>query len=191
MSKRVVAKTIRTITIPPLLVSTLLTALYFLRPEIYHSAGDLVAAIVFLALIPTVAYPLQKVLPKLRDTGRQGQRKLAFVMSIIGYTAGFAFAWLTDATSELKFIYGTYLVSVILLIFFNKFLHFRASGHACGVFGPLIHAVYFMGWGWLLPCAAALAAVIWSSLYLTRHTKGELFFGGMSALVAFLLCMII
>lgn len=191
MSKRVFAKTIRTITIPPLLVSTLLVALYFLRPEIYHSASELFAAIVFLAVIPTAAYPLQKLIPKLRDTGREGQRKLAFVMSITGYTAGFIVAMLTDVTNELKFIYGTYLVSVILLIIFNKVLHFRASGHACGVFGPLIHAVYFMGWWWLPPCAIALAAVVWSSLYLTRHTKSELFLGGMSALAGFLFCMII
>lgn len=191
MSKKVVAKTIRTITIPPLLVSTLLVLLYFIRPEIYRSIGDMIAAIIFLALIPTSAYPLQKLIPRLRDTGRKGQRMLAFVMSIVGYTSGFAFAWFTGVTNELKFIYGTYLVSVILLVVFNKLLHFKASGHACGVFGPLIHAVYFMGWGWLLPCAAALAAVIWSSLYLTRHTKSELFFGGMSAAAAFLFCMIV
>lgn len=192
MSKVKAAKAIRTCTIPPLVVTMLLVFLYFVRSEIFRNAWDLVLAIMFLAIVPTLAYPLQSVLPHYRDMDkREGQRKLAFLMSITGYITGFLLSVISGVSIELKFIYATYVLSVIILIIFNKGLKFRASGHACGVFGPLIHAVYFMGWGWLLPCALAVYAVVWSSLFLMRHTKGELLWGGISAATAFVVCILV
>ncbi len=188
MSKTKVAKTIRIITIPPLLVATMLVLLFNFIPGIFRSITDLLVAIATLAIIPTLAYPLQRFIPGYKDGGRDAQRKLAFVSSMLGYTIGFVYALISGVSAELKFIFGTYFLSVIILILFNKVFHFKASGHACGVFGPLIHTVYFLGAGWMLPCAIAVWAVVWSSLKLMRHTKSELFFGGMTAATAFVFC---
>ncbi len=191
MSKKQAAKTLRVVTIPPLLVATMLTLLYIFLPSIFKSPVDFAMAIVSLAVIPTLAYPLQRVIPKYKDGGREAQRKLAFIFSPIGYLTGFLYAMIANVTIELKFIFGTYLASVIVLLVFNKLLHFKASGHACGVFGPLIHTVYFLGFSWLIPCVLAVWGVVWSSLYLMRHTKKELFWGGMTAMTAFIFCAVV
>ncbi len=191
MSKKQVAKTLRIATIPPLLVAAMLTLLFYLRADIFHSVFDYVMAIVSLAVIPTLAYPLQRFIPKYKYGGRDAQRKLAFISSIIGYTTGILYALIANVSLELKFIFGTYLFSVLVLTLFNKVLHIKASGHACGVFGPLIHTVFFLGWYWLIPCALAAYCVVWSSLYLMRHTKKDLFYGGMTAMTAFIFCAVV
>lgn len=185
MSKRVIAKTIRVLTIPPLLVATLLTLIYFTHEGTFRGIFDLLTAILCLAVIPTLAYPLQPFVPKFKDKGRDGQRALAFVTSAAGYIIGFAYAYITGATDEFKFIVTAYLASVVMLLIFNKLVHLKASGHACGVLGPLLFAVYFMGWVWAIPCTIAAIAVIWSSLKLNRHTLKELCLGGTCAMVAF------
>ncbi len=190
MSKNQAAKTLRIVTIPPLLVAGMLTLLYIFRSSIFEYPIDYAMAIFSLAIVPTLAYPLQRFIPGFKDGGREAQRKLAFIFSPIGYAIGFAYAMIVNVSVELKFIFGTYLASVIALLIFNKLLHVKASGHACGVFGPLIHTVYFLGVPWLIPCALAVWAVIWSSLYLMRHTPKELLFGGMTAMTAFIFCAV-
>ncbi len=191
MSKKQAAKTLRVVTIPPLLVAVMLTLLYIFTPTFFHSPLDFVMGIFSLAVIPTLAYPLQRFIPKYKDGGREAQRKLAFIFSPIGYAIGFAYSLIANTSVELKFIFGTYLASVIVLLIFNKVFHFKASGHACGVFGPLIHTVYFLGFPWLIPCAIAVWGVVWSSLYLMRHTKNELFWGGMTAMTSFIFCAVV
>jgi hypothetical protein len=185
MSKKTVAKTIRVLTIPPMLVSVLLTVIFLTRDSVFRGVGDLIAAIMCLAVIPTLAYPLQPFIPGFRGRGRSGQRALAFVTSAVGYVVGFLYAFLSGANAEFKFIVTAYLVSVVMLLIFNKLFHFKASGHACGVLGPLLFAVYFMGWMWAIPCTVAAIAVVWSSINLSRHTLKELCLGGMCAMVAF------
>lgn len=191
MSKNSLAKSIRVITVPPLLAAILMTLLYLFRPDFFAGIGDLLAGILFLAIIPTLAYPLSALIPPLRKKGRAGQRKLAFVTNGVGYIGGVIYALATNASSELKFIYFTYLASVLFLIFFNKVLHLRASGHACGIVGPLIVSVYFLGWYWAFPAALIAIGVAWSSLYLSRHTKKDLALGSLSAFAAFALCLCI
>lgn len=189
MSKKSIAKSIRVITVPPFLVTTLLLLLYFLRPAFFYHIGQLFAAIGFLAVLPTLAYPLSALIPALRKKGRDGQRKLAFITSGIGYVGGVIYCLLDRTTPQLKFIFFTYLCSVFILIFFNKVLKLHASGHACGIVGPLVIAVYFLGWYWLFPTALLAAGVAWSSLYLARHTKRDLAMGTLTAIASFCLCL--
>jgi hypothetical protein len=116
---------------------------------------------------------------------REGQRKLAFITSPIGYVFGFAYVFITGASAGLKFIFTGYLLSVIMLLLFNKILKIHASGHACGSIGPLLYAVYFLGGAWLLPCALVCFGVVWSSLHLARHTKSDLLLGAICAVASF------
>ena len=185
------AKFFRIATIPPLLVIALLTLLYASGIGIINALHELLFGIIFLALIPASAYPLSGVIPSVRERGREGQRRLAFVTSITGYILGVIYAYAAGISLEYKTLFVTYLVSVVILTFFNKILKIRASGHACGTFGPMLPAVYFLGWQWLFPCAAICAGVIWSSLYLTRHTKNELCYGALCSVSAFVICSII
>ena len=185
------AKGLRIATIPPVLVTLLLSLLYASGLGIINGMHGLLFGIIFLALIPASAYPLSTVIPSVRARGRDGQRRLAFVTSISGYTLGTLYAFSAGVSDEYRTLFITYLVSVIILTFFNKILKIRASGHACGTFGPMLPTVYFLGWQWLFPCAAICAGVIWSSLHLARHTKSELFFGALCSVSSFVICSII
>lgn len=185
------AKVFRIATVPPILVSTLLLLLYFSDRGIINTVPELLLGIIFLALIPAAAYPLSSLLPQLKALGRNGQRRLAFVTSIAGYVLGVVYASTSDISIEYKTLFVTYLASVIILTFFNKIIKVRASGHACGSFGPMLPAIYFLGWPWLFPCAALCAGVVWSSLRLGRHTKRDLFFGAICSPLAFVICTLV
>lgn len=184
--KKIIAKILRILTIPPLLVTALLTLIYFTRDTTFRSLTDYLAAVTCLAVIPALAYPLQPIIPGFKGKGRDGQRGLAFVTSALGYIVGFAYAYISHATNEFKFIIAAYLLSVILLLVFNKIFHLKASGHACGVLGPLLFAVYFLGPVWVIPCSIVAVGVAWSSIALSRHTPRDLCLGGICALTAFI-----
>ena len=182
---RITAKIIRVLTIPPLLVSVLAVMLYMRVPEMFRGVWDLFALIMALAIVPTLAYPIQPLIPKFRDRGRAGQRALAFITSAIGYVGGFLFALIADITAELRIVFIVYFLSLLILVAFNRYSEYHASGHACGLMGPPLCAIYCLGLSWLLPCVLLGAAVAWSSLYLKRHTARELILGAMCSALAF------
>ena len=182
---RVTAKIIRVLTIPPLLVSVMAIMLYVRVPEIFRGMGDLFALIAALAIVPTLAYPIQPLIPKFRGRGRAGQRTLAFITSAIGYVGGFLFSLIADITAELRIVFIVYFLSLLILVAFNRYSEYHASGHACGLMGPPLFAIYYLGLPWLLPCVLLGVAVAWSSLYLKRHTARELILGAMCSALAF------
>lgn len=182
---KVLAKIIRVLTIPPLLVTALMVLLYVQVPAMFRGIFDLLAVVTALAIIPTLAYPLQLLIPKFRGKGRKGQRTLAFIMSFVGYTGGFIFSLVADITAELRIVFIVYFLSMLVLAAFNRFSDCHASGHACGLMGPPLFAVYYLGSSWLLPCVLLGVAVAWSSLYLKRHTAKELLLGAMCSALAF------
>ena len=189
MSKNTIAKTVRVVTIPPLLVTSLFIVLYFGKPDFFRGVTDLLAGITFLALIPTLAYPLQPLIPGFRGKGRKGQRRLAFITSAIGYIGGILYAVISGVSHELLLIYGSYLVSVIVLTVFNTVLKRKASGHACGVAGPIAFLVYIYGPIALLGLPL-LALVFWSSLGMGRHKTGELVVGSVIPIAAMLVSIL-
>ena len=107
MSKNTFAKTVRVVTIPPLLVTSLLVILYIGRPDFFRGVLDLLAGIAFLAIIPTLAYPLQPIIPGFKGKGRKGQRTLAFITSGIGYIGGMLYALISRVSPELFLIFGS------------------------------------------------------------------------------------
>ena len=129
-------------------------------------------------------------LPKFKARGRAGSRALAFVTSAAGYTVGTLYAFLSGATPELKFIFSGYMIALIALTVFNKVFKLKASGHACGILGPLLYAVHFFGINWIIPCSVAAVAVVWASLYRKSHTPKELALGALCAAVGFFVGLI-
>ena len=187
MNKTNIAKIIRAITVPPVLIAILLTVLYVGPYHVFTSSIQYCMGIITLTIIPVLAYPLQKIIPQLKHMGREGQRKLAFLLSLIGYLCGILFAHLTNANNNLKFIFYTYFLSVVLLVIYNKCIHIKASGHACSVTGPLLFFIYFVGWKSIFPCIILACLIVWASLFLKRHTKGQLLLGSLCCLIAFLI----
>lgn len=181
------AQAIRGITVPPILVSVLLILLYFVRDDVYTDISQLIWSLVFLVIIPLLAYPVSYVIPAFKAKGRKGQRTLAFICNLVGYAGAAIYGVVALVNLSLFLIYLTYLISVLVLILFNKVIKVKASGHACGVTGPLIFFVYFTGLYGVIPCVIIAVGVVWSSLRLKRHTATELLLGAVIALLSFLL----
>lgn len=69
-----------------------------------------------------------------------------------------------------------YLFSGAFLSFVNKGLKIKASGHACGISGPITLLINLIGinmlWLYLL-----MPVVFWARINLDRHTLRELIIG--------------
>lgn len=177
------AKVIRYTTIAPIMAFVVLTIIYGLRPELFHGVTNYILAIVFLTLLPILAYPLQPYIKKFKDKGREGQRNLAIVMAVLGYLLGIISAIVLHAPIAVWLIYLTYFISGIGIVLFNKVLKIRASGHACGVVGPISLLVLFIGKKALVGILL-LASVYWASLKMKRHTVSQLVWGSLIPIVA-------
>ena len=189
--KNVFAKIIRIISVPPVMFTFLLAILNTTRPDIFRNNTEVLIPIILLGIVPVLAYPFQLLSPSLEDMGRTMQRKLAFIFSLIGYSIAVLWAILVHTSKELLMICATYFISVAILTFFNKVLKKRASGHACSITGPLVFLIYLVDWKLIFPCIIIAMLIFWSSLYLQRHTKTDLFYGVISCLLAFALSFII
>jgi hypothetical protein len=185
------AKIIRIITVPPVMAGSLILILALCRKGMFRGAGDIVLSVLSLMIIPVLAYPLQNVIPGFKGKGRDGQRKLAFIFTLFGYLAGAVIGCLIHVTADLQFVLNAYLLSVLILIFFNKVLHIRASGHGCSVTGPLVLLIYFIGPVVILPCIMLACAVVWSSVLLKRHKPSDLAFGGLSVIISCAILLLI
>ncbi|MFC6314281.1 hypothetical protein ACFQHW_01680 [Lapidilactobacillus achengensis] len=185
------AKIIRVITVPPLLVMALLTLLWLTRPTIFGGQGNFWLALLWLGIFPVLAYPLQRILPHWRQGGRAAQRKLAFICSLVGYLGALLNGWLAQVPRPLLLIYWTYALSAVLLTMVNRVTKIRASGHACSVISPIVFLSYF---SLLKPAAAFLVAgglSFWASLKLKRHRPRDLIAGSLVMLTAFTLALLI
>lgn len=180
------AKALRIVTVAPFLALLTLLLLWLTRPEVFRGPGDLLMAAVFLTGLPLLAYPLQHWIPKLRAGGRETQRKLAIVLAVAGYLGGAVWAYAAKASDWLRTLLLTYLISGLLIAIFNKVLHIRASGHACGTSGPVLYLTCLLGWR-AAPGLLLMPAVWWSAQKLGRHTCPQLLWGSAISAAALVL----
>ena len=178
------AKIIRGVTVPPAIVTVLFVLLYFLRDDVIPKPLDLAFSLFFLAAVPVLAYPLQAIVPAFRPEGQKMKRKLAFILSIMGYVAAFTVSLVRGAVPNLAYIDAVYLCSVLVLTALNVFTPWHASGHACSIVGPIALLACFFGWRAILAGAAVIALSFWSSVYLKRHTVREYLLGAASPLLS-------
>ena len=181
-----VAKTIRTITTAPIMAAILLTLVWQFNPGSYPTTVHYLMAMLFLAILPVLAYPVSVIVPSIRHQGREGQRKLAIMFSVAGYIGGIIFCLITHAYGAELLIYLTYFISGILIALFSFAIKFKASGHACGVSGPIAMLIHLLGpiyaLGYIL-----LAVVFWASIKLKRHTWPQLIGGSVIPVITMLI----
>ena len=84
MKKISIEKTIRIITLAPIMALIAISLLFALRPGEFYGAANYAVAILCLTVLPLLAYPLQPYIPRYKDQGRAGQRRLAIVMAVVG-----------------------------------------------------------------------------------------------------------
>lgn len=143
-------------------------------------------SVVFLEIFPVLAYVAWAIVPRLKNGGRNTQRRLAFVFSLVGYVTLWLYARIAKVSSEMLLICDTYFLSVLLLSVINFVLKVKASGHACGISGPLFLSVYFMGWISAFSCLVLGVISFWASVKSDRHTMKQLFAGTLTAVAAFM-----
>lgn len=185
-----VAKIIRVITVAPVMALFVLLTMFFARPELVGGTLNFLLAVFFLTITPLLAYPLQPVIPRFKDLGREGQRSLAMIFAASGYALGFISSIITKAPFMLFVLYLTYMLTAALLLLFNKAFHLKASGHAAGTVGPLCFIIYIMP-TFIPICIIVIAGVFWSSLYMKRHTIWQLLGGIACTLAALALAVLI
>ena len=161
-----VYKIIRVATVPPSMASAL-----FIILGAYRTVGlvDTLLGVLFLGILPILSYPLQPFIPHYKDKGREGQRNLAIVFSVAGYILGCVLALIFEAPlNTVVFIYLDYLISGVLIAVFNKLFHLKASGHACGIVGPVAMLVY---WGLYIPAAVGAVLTVFVFIYtFSKHS---------------------
>jgi hypothetical protein len=167
---------IRIITVAPIMALVMLLVLFICAPLVFGGTVHFILTVLFLTVFPLLAYPLQPLIKKYRDKGREGQRTLAMIFAVAGYILGFLFAVFLNAPKGVLTVYFSYMLSGLLVAVANKLVRYKASGHACGVAGPFILLVYFgQAVGYLgIP---VLGLVFLASLYMKRHTLGQLLVG--------------
>ncbi len=170
------AKLIRILTIAPLMAAGMLILLFFTKPEILGGLPSFWCAILFLTVLPILAYPMQPLFPHYRELGREGQRSLAILFAVAGYILGCVSNLFFSAGLGMWIIYLEYLLSGMGILICNKVFRLKASGHACGVAGPVVLLIYFG-----VPAAifgtVLLGLVLAASLITKRHTWQQ-FLGG-------------
>lgn len=183
---QLIMKAIRIISIPPVLALLSLLLIYALRSAYFGSISVLLLGILFLCVLPSAGYILQPLIPAFKDKGREGQRQLAIIFSVIGYLSANLYALIAPVPTPIRWIFLTYLLSGIAMLFFNKVLHIRASGHACGIAGPIMSITYAFGPLALLGILL-LVVVYYASIKTKSHTLKELLIGSSLSTVALLL----
>lgn len=193
--KNKIYKIISIISVAPLVALYVLTAIYFHDKNIF--GGNVLwygISIFFLTLMPLSAYLLEHVLPAYKTAGREGERKLAFLMCIAGYVLGTIVSFAFRAPLVVKMIFTSYLVSGGILALVNSMTKLKASGHACGVAGPFVVLFYLLGikvWYIIL----TLIPVFWARIAMGRHSLKELIsgamigMGGTALTIAIFLCI--
>ncbi len=177
----VLAKIIRVVTVPPVMVGTLIVLLSILRTDVFAHMGESMMTLLFLAVIPVLAYPVSVIVPSIKKKGREGQRNLAFILSVVGYAGGVVYGLVAGVSEPLMVVFGTYFLSVIVLTVMNKVVKVRASGHACSIAGPIGLVCYFLPPVCIVAGLCLYAAIFWASVHMGRHTVKEFIWGSVSS----------
>lgn len=173
-----IARIFRKIARPPIFAVAFLLIVYAVDPAAFGSVWQLLGGIATLGVLPILGYPLQKYIPHFRDRGREGQRSLAMIFCFVGYLLGTLIAVLTSAPEPLLMIYLCYLSCGIGMLIFNKVFRLKASGHACGITGPVF--AMMMYFHLYIPAAvgAVLTVLVFASSVKTKeHTVRQLLGG--------------
>ncbi|MDK2982155.1 MAG: hypothetical protein PWQ55_2502 [Chloroflexota bacterium] len=178
-----ISKFIGIISVAPLVSFYMLVALYFHDRSVLGDFRWFALSVFFLTLLPISAYLLEHILPNFKTAGRKGERRLAFIMCILGYVLGTLTSYLFHAPKGIQLFFTSYLMSGGLLAVVNGLFKYKASGHACGVAGPYVALLYFFGlkyWYFIF----LLIPVFWARLAMGRHTLKQLLSGAAIAMTA-------
>lgn len=182
MDKKI-AKIISVLTVAPLISVLVLSWMWLYNPRYF--SGNIkwyFTALVLLTLVPVSAYLLKFAIPAIRVRGRDGERKLAFIMAVTGYLAGVLVFMILHGPWVIFILFCTYFISGFTLLLLNRYVHIKASGHACGLAGPITFLICLAG-GSSWYTALLVPLVFWARIKLGRHDLKELIIGSLTGII--------
>lgn len=112
------------------------------------------------------------------------QRIASFVIMLVSYPAGWLVLALINAPLIFTAVAATYTFVTLGLIIVNLLLHYKASGHAAGVAGPVVLLVYLYGII-ATPFLLLLPLITWARLAAEGHNLWQTVVGAaMSGLIS-------
>ncbi len=183
---------VRVLSVAPLLAAIMLVVLYVSKPGLFASLWSFGSMVLTLGVMPLLAYPLQRFIPGFKGKGRDGQRTLAMIFAVAGYILCAVMLLILGGTHSEYLICLTYLISGLLIFIVNKVFKIHASGHGCGVCGP-IPVLLLLG-SYIAAAVYSVSAIFVciSSIRSKRHTLTE-FLGGaaISVITAVVLALLL
>ena len=185
-------KVVRMITLAPVLAAFSIVMIGLFCQGVFPTVWHFGYTILYLGILPLLAYPMQAVTPHFKDKGRDGQRTLAMIYAVAGYIFCLLTNLFASATSGMWIICLEYLLSGILILVFNKGLHIKISAHGCGSAGPIFLLLYF---GLYIPAILMSVVTVFAyvaSVKAKHHTVPQLIGGSaVSVLLLMVLAVII
>lgn len=158
----------------PVMAGLLLTFLFLQLPDSEpNRLSGFGWALLFLCLIPLCS--LFFFIPGKthdREIIFHRQRVASFVFMIISYPLGAGILYLIKAPKIFETMAVVYTLVTLGLIVFNLFVHYKASGHAAGVAGPVASLIYLYGWV-AVPLFALLPLVTWARVSAKGHSAWQ------------------
>ncbi len=108
------------------------------------------------------------------DMPRREDRIYPLLLVILSYIMGVLVLYTLGAPPLTTVLMICYLTNTIVVLLFSLF--WKISIHAMGIAGPATAIIYLFGWPGLL-FSLLVPLVIWSRLYLKRHTPAQLITG--------------
>lgn len=183
--KKQTAQFIRIITVPPILATAMLLLFCYFFGKDFATSPELWMAVICLALVPSLAYPVSFFVKKGSEDLRKRQRAFAFLLNLVGYLAAVFCCYLKNCSRMMKWIVTAYFLAVLLLTMLNKGCKIKASGHACSCVMPYLFLSYFLGFPTAIICIGLYLVEFWASVILKRHTIREFLIGSLTAVLVF------
>jgi hypothetical protein len=184
--KKVAGEIISQLLNVPVLSGALATYLFFRLPETEPNRLTGYAwTMLFLCIIPLCS--LFFYIPVKNEEAQvtaHRQRIASFIIMLVSYPIGWLVLALTGAPRIFTAVAATYTFVTLGLIIFNLLLHYKASGHAAGVSGPVAVMIYIYGII-ATPLLILLPLITWARLAAEGHNFWQTVVGAtMSALIA-------
>lgn len=183
--KEKIAKVIRVVTVPPIVILIMLSILFCSFGEEFATAGEFVMVVIFLSFVPSFSYLLAKIRKGTSENTREGQRNMAFILNFGGYLLALIIGKSIGCSEMLMCVLVSFFLAVMVLTFLNKVCKIRASGHACSCVLPYLFLSYWFRDLTALICIIFYVIEFWASIKLKRHTVSEFIAGSIIAFVAF------
>lgn len=189
------AKIIRVLTISPIMALGICLIIFFGVDNSFSSVFVFLLTVFCLAIFPVLAYPFERkthIMNKINPdlTPRAADRKMAIIFSVISYTVILLVALLNNESVIVKQLVLTYFISGVLICLSSFLFKVEASGHMCGIVGPMVFLSVKISY-WFLLIILPLGFVVWSSLKLKRHTPLQLILGSIIPIIGFIISIIV